>query len=181
MKLSTITSTSIVALAAAALIAGGASAAPSNSDGEKQCIDEGGSVSDGVCVTPSSGTPQPAAATTVKASKSNSDNRIGATPQPVEATTVKSSKSNSQDKTSYIGGPPQPAESANLNLSKSNINRTGDTPQPADGATIDTTKSKTFKTGGTPGTEEKKEICIIYKAGHEGDDRYCSQSVPAPN
>lgn len=26
-----------------------------------------------------------------------------------------------------------------------------------------------------------RRICIIYQAGHQGDDRYCSQSVPAPN
>jgi hypothetical protein len=35
--------------------------------------------------------------------------------------------------------------------------------------------------GGTPGTTKQKTICIVYKPGHEGDDRYCSQSVPAPN
>ena len=124
MKLSTITAKSIVALAAAALIAGGASAAPNlnssksnvykldarNADAEKQCIEKGASVKDGMCVMPSSGA----------------------------------------------------------------------TPQPAAAATIDTTKSNTFKTGGTPGSTEEKRICIIYKAGHEGDDRYCSQSVPAP-
>lgn len=101
MKLSTIASTSIVALAAAALIAGGASAAPNNPDAEKQCVDKGGSVKDGMCVMPEG------------------------SPQPAEARTVKSSKSNSSERTGNIGGPPQPAGSANLNLSKSNINRTG--------------------------------------------------------
>ncbi len=57
---------------------------------------------------------------------------------------------------------------------------TGGTPAPAAAATVDTTKSNTIKTDGTPGTSQAKKICIIYKAGHEGDDRYCSQSVPAP-
>lgn len=123
MKLTTITTMSMVALAAAAFT-GGASAAPNlnssrsnvykldagNPDAEKQCIEKGASVKDGMCVMPSPG---------------------GA-------------------------------------------------PQPAAPATINTTKSNTFKTGDTPGTTEKK-ICIVYKPGHEGDDRYCSQSVPAPN
>ena len=26
-----------------------------------------------------------------------------------------------------------------------------------------------------------KNVCLVYKPGHQGDDRYCSQSVPAPN
>ena len=71
--------------------------------------------------------------------------------------------------------------------------------------TINTTKSNTFKIGTAAGTTEAdctkqgrkvetgkdgakwcaiasstRTICLIYKAGHEGDDRYCSQSVPAP-
>src|SRR3990170_5421749 len=78
MKLSLITSTSIVALAAAALIAGGAPAAPNSPDAEKQCVDEGGRVKDGTCVLPE-GPPQPAEATTVKSSKSNSQDRTGGT------------------------------------------------------------------------------------------------------
>ncbi len=28
--------------------------------------------------------------------------------------------------------------------------------------------------------EATKLICLVYQAGHQGDDRYCSQSVPAP-
>lgn len=56
----------------------------------------------------------------------------------------------------------------------------GGTPEAAAAATTDITKSNTVKTGGTPGTTKEKKICIVYKAGHEGDDRYCSQSVPAP-
>lgn len=157
MQLSIITSTSIVALAAAALLAGGASAAPNlnssrsniykldagNPDAEKQCVDEGGRVKDGTCVLPE-GPPQPAEATTVKSSKSNSSERTGDTG----------------------GGSPQPAGSANLNLSKSNINRTGDTPQPAEATTIKTTKSNTFKTGCPAGQHMNAETneCTAEKA-----------------
>jgi hypothetical protein len=93
-----------------------------------------------------------AEATTVKGSKSNSDNR---------ATTVKSSKSNSQDRlmTEPAVSPPAPAESANLNLSKSNINRSAEEPsgagdQPAAEGTIHTTKSNTFKSQAAPGTDD---------------------------
>jgi hypothetical protein len=76
----------------------------------------------------------------------------------------------------------------------------------ASAATINTTKSNTFKIGTEAGTTEadctkqggkvelgkdgakrctiasssSRTICLIYKPGHQGDDRYCSQSVPAP-
>jgi hypothetical protein len=75
----------------------------------------------------------------------------------------------------------------------------------ASAATINTSKSNTFKIGTEAGTTEAdcakqggkvetgkdgakwcmiasstRTICLIYQAGHQGDDRYCSQSVPAP-
>lgn len=82
-----------------------------------------------------------------------------ATAPAMEATTVKSSKSNSQDRTSTVKGsksntserhaapvtpPPTPVETSNLNLSKSNIDRTaGETPgTPVEGATSETDAAK---------------------------------------
>jgi hypothetical protein len=58
----------------------------------------------------------------------------------------------------------------------------------AETANINANKSNTFKqtnqTGGTKagtagqGTEDRsKRCCIIYQPGHEGDNRYCSQSA----
>ena len=35
--------------------------------------------------------------------------------------------------------------------------------------------------GDKPKTMRPKRCCIIYQPGHQGDDRYCSQSVPCPN
>ena len=62
-------------------------------------------------------------ATTVKGSKSNSDNRqvqpVPA-PEPVEATTVKSSKSNSQDRQVEPVPAPEPVEATTVKSSKSN-------------------------------------------------------------
>lgn len=130
MKLSIITSTSIVALAAAALIAGGASAAPNSPDAEKQCVDEGGRVKDGTCVVPEG------------------------PPQPAEETSVKSSKSNSSERTGNFGGPPQPAGTAKLNLSKSNINRIGDTSQPVEATTVKSTKANTSDRTGCPAGQQ---------------------------
>jgi hypothetical protein len=60
------------------------------------------------------------------------------------------------------------------------------------GTAAGTTIADCTKQGGTVETSKdgtkwcaiassKKSICLVYKPGHEGDDRYCSQSVPAPN
>jgi hypothetical protein len=38
--------------------------------------------------------------------------------------------------------------------------------------------SQSALTAGSASTS--KTICLVYKPGHEGDGRYCSQSVPAP-
>ncbi len=56
-------------------------------------------------------------ATTVKGSKSNSDNRqIQTNPEPVEATTVKSSKSNSSER--QVQPVPEPVEGTTVKSSK---------------------------------------------------------------
>ena len=64
---------------------------------------------------------QPQEATTVKSSKSNSQDRLGGTGggSPAEATTVKSSKSNSSDRLGGTGGG-SPAEATTVKGSKSN-------------------------------------------------------------
>lgn len=71
---------------------------------------------------------------------------------PMQATTVKGSKSNADNRSSLAPNPGAPVGIA-----------VSDPGSPAD-------KS----------TKSQKRICLVYKPGHQGDDRYCSQSVPAP-
>lgn len=54
-------------------------------------------------------------------------------------------------------------------------------PKPIEAMTVkSSTSNSSERAGATPQPAEEKKICIIYQAGHEGDSRYCSQSVPAP-
>jgi hypothetical protein len=73
----------------------------------------------------------------------------------------------------------------NLNSSKSNIYRLDMSNPDAGRQCIE--KGGQVKDGMcvTPedppqSADTAKKICLIYQPGHQGDDRYCSQSVPAP-
>ncbi|HLF31986.1 MAG TPA: hypothetical protein VI566_13285 [Xanthomonadales bacterium] len=78
----------------------------------------------------------PAAAATINTTRSNTFRNQAGTGDatPVQATTVKGSKSNSDNRQASPAVPPAPVESANLNLSKSNINAS---PPEGEGTTED--------------------------------------------
>lgn len=81
---------------------------------------------------------------------------------------------------------------ANLNNSKSNISGAADPNAPSAGAQGQPSmEADCARQGGQVETAQDgtkrcttasraKTICLVYMPNHEGDSRYCSQSVPAP-
>jgi hypothetical protein len=84
------------------------------------------------------------------------------------------------------------AETANINANKSNTfkqtNQTGGTKAGTAGQGTEDRSMTSYRKGtatsgggaGAPADKVTKRCCVIYQPGHQGDDRYCSQSVPCP-